>query len=120
LHNNPKISGPLRSREDQTSEIHSYVDKLSISVLGIGKYEDWEYFEKNRRILIFLNSVFSFFLSRVSNFAVQKAGLGFSSGGGWNILWCSGLGLLDGFFLGRLQGAREKEALLLVFSELTL
>jgi hypothetical protein len=68
---------------------------------------------KNRRILISLNSVFSFFLSRVSNFAVQKAGSGFSSRG-WNILRCSGRGILRGgglgisagSFLGRLWGGQ--------------
>jgi hypothetical protein len=46
LHNNPKISGPLGSREDQTLEIRPYVDKLSIPVPGIGKYADWECFDR--------------------------------------------------------------------------
>jgi hypothetical protein len=46
LHNNPKISGPLGSREDRTSEIHPYVDKLSISVPGIGKHVDQECFDR--------------------------------------------------------------------------
>jgi hypothetical protein len=46
LHNNPKISGPLGSRKDQTSEIRPYVDKLSIPVPGIGKRADWECFDR--------------------------------------------------------------------------
>jgi hypothetical protein len=46
LHNNPKISGPLGSKEDRTSEIRPYVDKLSIPVPGIGKCADQECFDR--------------------------------------------------------------------------
>jgi hypothetical protein len=45
-HDHVKISGPLGSREDQTSEICLYVDKLSILIPGIGKCVDWECFDR--------------------------------------------------------------------------
>jgi hypothetical protein len=46
LRNNPKISGSLGLREDQTLEISLYVDKLSIPVPGIGKHADQECFDR--------------------------------------------------------------------------
>jgi hypothetical protein len=46
LYNNPKILGPLGLREDRTSEIHPYIDKLSIPVPGIGKHADQECFDR--------------------------------------------------------------------------
>jgi hypothetical protein len=33
-------------KEDQTLEIPPYIDKLSIPVPGIGKYADWECFNR--------------------------------------------------------------------------
>jgi hypothetical protein len=78
--------------------------------------------------LISLNSVFSFFLSRVSNFTVQKAGSGFSSRGA-GIFSGAVAGVFSGgvalgfrlaLFLVGCGGDGEMKALLLVFSELTL
>jgi hypothetical protein len=78
--------------------------------------------------LISLNSVFSFFLSKLFNFAIQKAESGFSSRGAGIFsgtvagvsLGGVALGFRPAFFLVGYGGDRKMEALLLVFSELTL